>query len=288
MPSAQPTPDWQAINLEVPVSDGRTVDLTVPVVRLIPGDSWLEHADGLVLILPPHERRLRRTDGQPAYAPAILAALDAGEHSLLVSRPDAAALGLPARLAVAGIATVNASPLGSWGVVVVTSASRVRDRERRARWRLVLGMAVVVGLVLAFGGVALRTQRKELELERALAVADLQRTREVELARESRAAMMLTLAAGVAHEVSTPLSVIAGRAEQLASRAHEGDERGQRAIQLILEQTDRIREVVRGFLRLARGDAPVLDRVESATVVAAAVALVEHRFAAPGVGLTVD
>jgi signal transduction histidine kinase len=100
--------------------------------------------------------------------------------------------------------------------------------------------------------------------------------------------MMLTLAAGVAHEVTTPLSVIAGRAEQLASRAAPDDERGKKNAQLILEQTERIREVIRGFLRLARGDNPVLSRIDPGTVVAGAVALVEHRFVSAGVALSVE
>jgi two-component system NtrC family sensor kinase len=118
--------------------------------------------------------------------------------------------------------------------------------------------------------------------------AELQRERDARLARENRAATMLTLAAGVAHEVSTPLSVIVGRAEQLEARAAKEDVRGRRALKVILEQSDRIHGVVRGFLRLARGDAPVLDRVDPAAVVRAAVGLVEHRFVEAMVTLATD
>jgi two-component system NtrC family sensor kinase len=88
---------------------------------------------------------------------------------------------------------------------------------------------------------------------------------------------MLTMASGVAHEIATPLGVIVGRAEQLIPRV-EGDERGQRALQAILDQAENINGVMRGFLDLARGGAPALQLVQPAEVVAAALRLVEHRF----------
>jgi signal transduction histidine kinase len=147
---------------------------------------------------------------------------------------------------------------------------------------------VVAGLVLAFGGVALRKQRKELELASALSDADARRARDEQLERENRAATMLTLAAGMAHEVLTPLSVIAGRAEQIGERANGPDDRTQRSVNAILEQSNRIREVVRGFLRFARGDAANFGRVDPERIVRSAVALVEHRFAKAGVRLRVE
>ena len=99
--------------------------------------------------------------------------------------------------------------------------------------------------------------------------------------------MLGTLAMGIAHEVGTPLGVIAGRAEQLASRL-EGDERGARAVAAIADEAERIRRVVRGFLDLARGDVPTLGQADPAEVFRTAVGMVEHRFAAAGVSLEVD
>jgi signal transduction histidine kinase len=91
---------------------------------------------------------------------------------------------------------------------------------------------------------------------------------------------------GIAHEVSTPLGIINGRAEQLLPRI-AADGRSARAIEAILEQADRIRRVVRGFLDLARGDAPALADLPPAEVLRGAVALVEHRFGDDGVALRV-
>jgi signal transduction histidine kinase len=96
-----------------------------------------------------------------------------------------------------------------------------------------------------------------------------------------------TFAVGIAHEISTPLGIITGRAEQLAPRV-SGDERSARAVATILEQIDRLNRTIRGFLTLARGGAPLDEPVAPGAIVRGAVALVEHRFARAGVTLAAD
>jgi signal transduction histidine kinase len=63
------------------------------------------------------------------------------------------------------------------------------------------------------------------------------------------------------------------------------DERLSAGVDAILSQTDRISQVIRGLLGLARGEAPASERIEPRAVIENAVALVEHRFAKAGVGL---
>lgn len=263
------------------------IDLGAPAeagARLAPLGA-LERPDEVALLVRPPAGRLERLDGRAVDDHAIATGLTEGRPFVVLDREDAARLGLPERLAVAGLAHVETKE-GRWGVAVVASAARERDRETRATWRAVLGVGVAAALVSAFGGLALRTQRKELELVRELAIADLRREADERLLRASRAAMMGTLAGGVAHEVSTPLGVIAGRAEQLLPRVAE-DERARRAVQAILEQTQRIDEVVRGFLGLARGQAPALEEARPAEIAREAASLVEHRFAKGEVSLEV-
>lgn len=243
--------------------------------------------DVRILVRRPSDRDLRATDGSVVDSEAIARAFDLGRTSDWLDRQDAQALGLPPRRAAVGVGTIDAGPAGRWSVAVVSSAERVRDRELRATWRLTLGVLVAAGLVLAFGTAALRRQRRGLLLSRELALSALARERDAELATASKAAMMGTLAMGVAHEVSTPLGVIAGRAEQLAARA-DGDERAGRASRAILEQVERIRATVRGFLDLARGERRALRDADPGEVIRGAVALVEHRFVAASVALSAD
>ena len=138
-----------------------------------------------------------------------------------------------------------------------------------------LGVAVAAGLVFAFGGLALRKQRKELELARELAVAEAQHVRE-RLVRADKLATLGALATGIAHEVSTPLGVIIGRAEQVLPKVSE-DERTKRAVQAILEQGDRIGRVTFAASSPWPRRIAELRHVAPAEIARAAVELVEHR-----------
>jgi signal transduction histidine kinase len=228
-----------------------------------------------------------RAGGDGTLPASIAEAQRTGAAGARLSRAESAALGLPARMSVAGLSSVDGGPLGRWTVAVVSSARRVRDREQHASLRLLLSVVLGAGVVFGFGTLALRRQRQELELEHELAVAALRRRRDERLVRASRLATMGTLASGVAHEISTPLGVIAGRAEQLLPRLG-GDERSRKAVQIIAEQADRIGEVVRGFLDLSRGGKPTITEASPEVLVGGAVRLVEHRFQAAGVALEVD
>jgi two-component system, NtrC family, sensor kinase len=255
---------------------------------LLEPDQRIERAGELaVLLAAPDDASLYTSGGARLDSLPLHDALARGLPAQRLSRPEAAQIGLPARTAMAGLARVDAGPLGRWGVVVVASAARERDREKRALWRLVLGVLVASGLVLAFGGVALRNQRKELELARELAMARVQRVGDEALARAARIATMGTFAMGIAHEVSTPLGVIVGRSEQLLGRV-QGDERAVRGAQIILQQADRIQTIIRRFLDMARGGPPSLERADPSEIARAAAASVEHRFAQAGVSLALD
>ncbi len=271
--------------LSVQAGNGHTLDLVVPPVKLLEGAARVERPGTVrILVLGPGDQHLRGVDGDVLDSAPVLRALTSEPTSAWLERQDAAVLGLHPRRAAAGLAHVDAGPLGRWAVAVVTTAERVRDRQLRAAFRLTLGVLLAAGLVLALGNAALRRQRRGLLLERELALAALTRKRDAELLTASRAATLGTLAMGIAHEVSTPLGVIAGRAEQLLPKV-SGDERASRSVHAILDQTERIRLVIRAFLDVVRGGAPALGDARPAAVLEGAVALVEHRFSAAGVTL---
>ena len=261
-----------------------------PRLALAAMEAVPRRSDTVVLVRRAGARDFLGSGGRSLAAPPVSEAFARGDTVTRLGRPEAGTLGLPTRTAWAGLARVEAGASGRWEIAVVASAQRLRDRERAASRRLIGSVAGAAVLVLAFGGFALRQQRKELLLERELAVAALQEQGDERLRRAGRMATLGTLAIGVAHEIATPLGVIAARAEQLAPRADQlapraDDDRTRRGVAAILDQVNRIDEVVRGLLRLARGDAPAAEGVSPAAAVDAAVGLVAHRFAKAGVPL---
>lgn len=222
--------------------------------------------------------------GRPAPADFLADAIAASQTWTRVHRDTAAALGLPRRAAVAGLVRFADADGATYRVAAVATALRARDRENQASLRALLSVLVAAGAVLLLGALALHWQRQELRMQKQLALEEAHRRREADLERASRAATLGTLAMGITHELSTPLGIIAARAEQLAGRPPE-DERSRRAIEVIQEQTGRMSQVIRGILALVRDQAPIADRPSALSVCQGAMGLVGHRFAECGVGL---
>jgi signal transduction histidine kinase len=284
------------IALTVPAGDGRSVELSMSATELLDARSHVERPGELAVFLAPPDQtslyaagdgRVLSSSLSSAGFASLRNALDGNISTVRLGRREAAEIGLVARTAMASLVHIDAGEFGRWGVIAVGTAARPRDREARAYWRLVLSVLVASGLVLAFGGVALRKQRKELELAHRLTLSELEHERDEQLLRAARVATMGTFAMGVAHEVSTPLGVIVGRTEQLLARVSD-DERASRGARAILKQADHIQQIVRRFLHMARGGPPSFARTDPSVVPRAAAAAVEHRFAKANVSLVTD
>jgi len=84
------------------------------------------------------------------------------------------------------------------------------------------------------------------------------------------------LAAGVAHEVNTPLAVISTYAQMLAKQV-TGDEHKSKLLERIAKQTFRASEIVNSLLNFSRTSAAEFDDVDLNRVVSDTVSLVGHQ-----------
>ncbi|HLH05362.1 MAG TPA: ATP-binding protein [Bryobacteraceae bacterium] len=107
------------------------------------------------------------------------------------------------------------------------------------------------------------------ELERKLVQAD-------------RLSSIGLLAAGVAHEVNTPLAVISTYAQMLAKQVTE-DEQKSKLLEKIAKQTFRASEIVNSLLNFSRTSPTEYSELDLNRVVRETASLVEHQFQKTGV-----
>jgi signal transduction histidine kinase len=204
----------------------------------------------------------------------------------LVSREASASLGLGARMAVVGFApvTVQGRTFTLW---CVTSARRVRDRARFGGVRLAIATGLAGFLVALFDYFMRRQQRREQALAHALQVAEATQAMQGQLVRAEKLATIGTLAAGVAHEVGTPLGIISGRAEMILDAASP-DDPARKDLQSIIAQVDKVSQTIRQLLDFARVRPIEAGPVNAGDVVTGSAALLEHRFRQSKVKLAVQ
>jgi signal transduction histidine kinase len=112
-------------------------------------------------------------------------------------------------------------------------------------------------------GRLVKEQQDKLSLERNLRQSD-------------KLASVGQLAAGLAHEIGTPLNIIGGRAEFLLSRSRSAAEIGDN-LQIIRSQIDRITGIVRQLLEFSRRREPDFRSVDVGILLNNVVQLLEHK-----------
>ena len=105
---------------------------------------------------------------------------------------------------------------------------------------------------------------------------------EQELRRSERLASVGQLAAGLAHEIGTPLNIISGRAEHLLRRPRGTDEIKSN-LQAIGSQSERIAAIVRQLLDFSRRREPVFRQVQIVVLLERVRNLVEHQIDSKGI-----
>jgi two-component system NtrC family sensor kinase len=113
------------------------------------------------------------------------------------------------------------------------------------------------------------------------------RSLEATLAQSEKMAAVGQLAAGIAHEISNPLTAIVANA-QLLQRELPGDDDRQEMVDLIMRAGARATQVVRNLLDLARKEQYEFRPTDINETIRKALALIHHEFVARSVTLTCE
>ena len=181
---------------------------------------------------------------------SVAMALVQGQRAAVVLADDPPVDSIPSRLRTPGPSFVEgalvAVPLSTLGMLAVwrTTGSDIPPALEA------LGRQV---------GRALECERETIALRRSVERAD-------------RLAMVGQLAAGLAHELGTPLTVVSGRARQLAAGSIPPDQAPE-AARTIAEQSERMAAIIRQVLDYARRRGPKPGRYDVRTVMLQAVGL---------------
>ncbi len=100
---------------------------------------------------------------------------------------------------------------------------------------------------------------------------------ESQLSQSEKLSSIGLLAAGVAHEVNTPLAVISSYAQMLAKQVH-GDDRQAALLEKITKQTFRASEIVNSLLNFSRTSGTEFADVDLNRVIKDTLTLLEHQF----------
>jgi signal transduction histidine kinase len=203
-----------------------------------------------------------------------------------VSAGAAEKLGLPRKEAAAAWVTTGSPALGNWRVLLVTSAGMIHARETALARRLLF---TGIGLIAAIGFVGLlivRQQRVAAALAERLRSAEALRSLELQLTRAEKLATTGVLAAGIAHEVGTPLGIIRARSEILLDQL--GPAEGKSALEAIIKQIDHISSTIRQVLDFSRAQAVEVRSVGALAAVRATLDLLAYRFRQQQIDVHVD
>ncbi len=113
---------------------------------------------------------------------------------------------------------------------------------------------------------------------------------EEQMRRSERLSAISVMAAGLAHELNNPLSVVGNRLElmQRETMVRNGDPRLLKDLDVVRKHVDRIGAITGDLLSFARNDSDTMGDVDLHTVVDRTVRLLQRVFVASNIGLVVE
>lgn len=166
---------------------------------------------------------------------------------------------------------------------MVSVVQRVAAGELSARTRL-RGADDLEAFGQEFDAMVESLERARFELSREAATRE---RLEEEMLRANRLAIVGELAATLAHEVGSPLQVLGGRARDMVERADLPIDL-RKSVEIMVQQVERVHQIVQNFLDVARRKAPSLETVDLGSIVSDVVELLSPQARRQGVRFQVE
>ena len=197
------------------------------------------------LLPSPDDRLLVVAGGQ--VAPPSNLPLAAQDLHDTIPADRAAAFGLARTTAVAVTAPLQVDEGAPWKLLLVSSTSVLEHQEETLVRRVLVGGAFVLVLLLGAAGYVVHATRRTATLEERLRHVQQQRRYEEQLLHSEKLATAGQLAAGIAHEIGTPLGVARGRVELAMAKADDPKHHA-----IAIDQIDRVTRLIQQLLDYVR------------------------------------
>ena len=263
-----------------PTNDDVVVAVVVDMRPLLERMRLLQSPTSRLLVVGARGRPAPSSDPRLAEVIRALPAEDRGALGRLMTRVRerapgveaideraSAALGLPAVASVAVTAPVLIEDGEPWALALVVSTAELRDQERLVARRLLVLGAIAAVAVLGLAAYVVRNARRAAVLHERLRHAD----------RMAHAQKLVTagqLAAGIAHEIGTPLNVVRARAELVTARLGR-EHPAVRDLNIVCDQIDHVAKLLTQLLDYVRTTPRQLVAVPARAARAAVAELVE-------------
>jgi signal transduction histidine kinase len=218
---------------------------------------------------------------EPArFAPVLERARHGETGTAVLDAPAARELSLPDSAAVAIGVPLSIDRGPPWTLLVVSSTASLDRQQQTIVQRVVAGSTIVLLLLLGGAAYVLRsTYRARVLRDR---VRDAER-----LAHTGKLVTAGQLAAGIAHEIGTPLNVARGRVElslsHLGATHAEADNH-----RIVISEIDRVTRLIQQLLDYVRPAPAMVETLDLAAVLPAVQRLLQPQASKRGVSLEVE
>jgi signal transduction histidine kinase len=191
----------------------------------------------------------------PALAGLLASVEDRRGAHVVFGADEAARLGLPRELAVGVSVPVPIEDGEAWALVVVASTAALEAQGARLFRRVVTTGALATVLLVALSTYVLQNARRAAALRERLRQADRVAHLTEKLIHSEKLATAGQLAAGIAHELGTPLNIVRGRAELALGKLGDDHPHG-KSQRIIIEQIDAMSQLISQLLDYVRPRPP--------------------------------